>query len=373
MGVSTRASESAPGEAATGAPVGIASFPPVLATNAYQRLLYEHLADWGITLVQTERLRLGWLRRMRHEVGILHFHWIQPYYAYAGRPTRLRPLFGVARLALFAGRLAAARRLGYRIVWTIHQTRPHDSETPRLDRVASLTLARAAHVLVAHDRPTADDAERHLHPSRPVEVVPHGSYLGAYPEGRRRDAVREELDIPSGAFAFLAFGLVRRYKDLDVLLDAFAALPDPDTVLVVAGMAVDVEVVEAIAAAAAADGRIRPLLGFVSDERVAELYGACDAAVLTRGDGGTSGALILALSLGCPVVAAATETYAELVGNGEAGWLFEPGSAESLSAALAEATADRAAAREKGAAARRRAEGFRWPDIAEQLASLMRR
>ena len=53
-------------------------------------------------------------------------------------------------------------------------------------------------------------------------------------------------------------------------------------------------------AAAAADERIKPLLEFIPDERVSELFAASDAAVCPRQDGGTSGALILALSMGVP-------------------------------------------------------------------------
>ena len=55
------------------------------------------------------------------------------------------------------------------------------------------------------------------------------------------------------------------------------------------------------------------LLEFVPEERVAELFHACDAAVLPTGEAGTSGSLILALSMGLPVVAADVPTTRELV------------------------------------------------------------
>ncbi|MGZ8795620.1 MAG: hypothetical protein ACXW0F_13405, partial [Gaiellaceae bacterium] len=97
----------------------IASLPPVLETNPYQRLLYAELARAGLELQPQPRLRLSWLWRHRHTVGLLHFHWPEAYYRYgAGKLQGLRswPLLG-----LFALRLAAAKALGYRVAWTIHQ------------------------------------------------------------------------------------------------------------------------------------------------------------------------------------------------------------------------------------------------------------
>jgi glycosyltransferase involved in cell wall biosynthesis len=124
-----------------------------------------------------------------------------------------------------------------------------------------------------------------------------------------------------------------------------------------------------VRAAAARDERITALLKFVPDGRVAELHGACDAAVLTRTDGGTSGALVLALSLGLPVVAFRAPAYAALVGD-TAGWLVEAQDADALAEALAAGAADPEAV-EKGEAARRKAETFSWSAIGEQTAQLL--
>ena len=38
----------------------IASFPPVLKSNPYQRLLYEHLAAHGFQLADGAQFELGW-------------------------------------------------------------------------------------------------------------------------------------------------------------------------------------------------------------------------------------------------------------------------------------------------------------------------
>jgi glycosyltransferase involved in cell wall biosynthesis len=344
----------------------IASLPPVLDANPYQRLLYAELARSGLTLEARPRLRLRWLWRHRKTVALLHFHWPEAYYRYGHRKRdawRSWPL-----LALFSLRLVAAKALGYRIAWTIHQVRPHETASPRLDRLGARVLAAAADVLIAHDGATAQEArEAFGRRAADVHVIPHGSYVGVYPAGRSRADVRAALRIEPGSFTFLCFGDLRAYKELELLLDAFSAAELPDATLVLAGGA-KAERLARLAQEAERDPRVRARLGFVPDDEVAELFGACDAAVLPRGDGGTSGSLILALSLGLPVIAARTRSYVELTDGEASGWLFTPGDRESLRSALEAAASSLEDAERRGANALRRAEGLAWPEIGERTA-----
>jgi beta-1,4-mannosyltransferase len=349
---------------------GIASFPGVLKTNPYQRLLYEHLADHGYLVVGDARFELGWLWRERRRVKVLHFHWPQSYWHHDRGRQRLRLPLSYVKVGLLAARLAAARVLGYRIVWTIHQVFPHETVHRGLERAGARTLATLSHVLIAHDESTREDAIRKLgRTARRTAIVPHGSYVGVYPPGRPRSAVRARLGIGPGEMAFLCFGSLRAYKDVSFLLGAFDGADLRSAALVVAGPVGDNGVAQDVREAAAADRRVKPVLGFMPDEHVAEHYGAADVAVVARNDGGTSGAVILALSMGLPVVAPRRPAYAELLDGERAGWLYEPGDADSLRAAL-----ERAAASDRHAkceAARSRAEALDWTAIAARTAALL--
>ena len=351
----------------------IACFPPILGTNPYQRLLYEQLAAHGIESGAPAQFRIRWLVRNRRRIDLLHFHWPQGYW----RPQSRRGVQGqaveVAYLLLFLLRLRAARLLGFRVAWTIHQVDPHERDTPRIDRVGSVALARASDVLLAHDRATASAARATLGEAADhVSVVEHGSYIGVYPAGRPRAEVRRELGLRDDQLVFLHLGDIRAYKDVERLLAAFRAADLEDAALVVAGKPVDPASERAILEAAETDDRVQALLGFVPDDRIAELYGAADIGVLARSDGGTSGSLILALSMGRPVVAADRPVYHELLYGEIAGWLFEPESTESLGAALERAA--RAGAPEldaKGRAALARAKGLDWGGIGRRTAQLL--
>jgi beta-1,4-mannosyltransferase len=350
---------------------GIASFPPAIAQNPYQRLLYSHLEDLGFPLERAEHLDVAWLWRARHDVAALHFHWPQGYYRHAGRGAFT---LSWIKLALFAARLLVARLFGYRILWTVHQVYPHERGTPGTDRAAVLVLSRLAHALLVHDAATLARVRTELgRAARKAERVPHGSYDGVYPTGRRRTDVRAELGLSDTAVVFLAFGHVRGYKELDVLLDGFAAADAPNIALVVAGLPLDGPSSQLVSDRARADARIKPLLGFVPDEAVAEVFGAADAAIVSRGDGGTSGALILALSLGTPAVVAETESYLELIDAGAAGWAFAAGDPQSLGRALEAAAADAYSFGVKAEAARIAAARLSWPEAARRTAALIRK
>ncbi len=338
---------------------GIVSLPPPIASNPYQRLLYEQLARHDLPLEPVERLRATWLWTARHRVGRLHFHWPQAYY----HDDRLGGAASWVRLGLFAGRLGAARALGYRVAWTVHQVYPHESRSRRLDRAAGRLLAAASDVLIAHDRTTAQAVRRELG-ARQVHVLPHPPYAGAYPPGRPRGAVRAALGLGERTFVFLCFGHVRAYKGLDRLVAAFRAADLADAALVVAGAPIDAAAAAAVERAAAADRRIIPLLAHVADDRVAELHAAADAAVVARADGGTSGALALALTLGLPAVAA--DAYADRVGA--AGWTFPGGEAGGLRSALERAASD--AGRSQARAAAGATAPPDWDEVGARTAAL---
>jgi len=337
--------------------------------NPYLRLLYASLDRAGVPVEWDAQLSLPWLWRARHAVRILHIHWPEGLWRLHRGPAAVRPLLSWAKLPLLALRLAAARALGYRFVWTVHQVLPHETTSRRLDRAGARVLATFANALIAHDEPTLADVRRELGPRQRVALIPHGSYVGVYPPGRPRAEVARALDVPDDAFVFLAFGELRRYKGVQTLLEAFAALERDDVVLVVAGNPKDAETGAALEAAAAADRRVRVRLGFVAEEEVAELFDLCDAAVLARADGGTSGSLILALSQGRPVVAADTPAYRALT-RGRAGWLFAPGDARSLRDALEAAAGDRAEAAARGTVAQGLADELDWDAIGRATARL---
>ena len=337
--------------------------------NPYLDLLYGALEREGVPYEPDSRLTADWLIGRRKRVRWLHVHWPQSLYRFSRGPQVLRSALSWLKLGLFAARLSFARALGYRLVWTIHQVLPHDRAS-RLDLAAAHLLARRADLLLAHDAETARRGADMVG-ARQIAVVPHGSYAGVYPPGAGRAAARSALGLGDERVG-LSFGELRGYKDMDVLVDAFGRVRAAG-ILLVAGYPKDRGLAAALADAAEQNPRLLFRPRFVRDEQVSDLFAAADVAVVPRGDGGTSGSLILALSFGLPTVAADCKTYRDLLSNGEAGWLFQPGDAESLAAALEAAfRAPEDELRRRAERAEAQAAGLRWDESARQLAALLR-
>ena len=149
----------------------IAAFPPRILKdrNPYARLLYRELELVGFKTTDASPLKLDWLLRARRHVDILHFHW-DPQQKYVQRsPDRVTLLLRRLRqerlvpwwdVVSFVTLLVAARTLGYRLVWTIHEIRPHESNHAHYDILASRALARLSHLLLAHDAATGSAGGR---------------------------------------------------------------------------------------------------------------------------------------------------------------------------------------------------------------------
>ena len=225
-------------------------------------------------------------------------------------------------------------------------------------------MALSCDVLIAHDPATARQAKADLHAGR-VHVVPHPTYAGAYTPGRPRPQVRAALGILPDDFVFLSFGNIRPYKGMERTLSAFSKLTG-NVRLVVAGMPLDEAAGDQVRRAAESDPRIVPLLGFVADADVAELFEAADCVVIARVDAGTSGAVVLALSLGVPVVA--HHGYADILGK--AGWLFDGEDPGQLAAAMWEAAADPQISMRARTASSRGSE-WSWDAVGAQIAELL--
>lgn len=248
------------------------------------------------------------------EIDVLHLHWLE--YAAAPDPA---PVTGLARTWFRLTRLlvaiAALRIRGTGVVWTIHNLSAHEPLRPHSQRV----LARGVYLLADEVIVHSDHARTRVRATFPrprgrqPRVIPHGNYVGAFPaEPRRREEVRAGLGLPTDAFVFLAFGVIRRYKRLPLLAEQFRQLRGDDVRLLIAGEPRDAGDVRSLERQAAADPRILLRLGRVEDHAVSGLHLAADAAVLAYSDVFSSGALLLALSCGLPVVAPGLGTAREL-------------------------------------------------------------
>ncbi|MEX2107538.1 MAG: glycosyltransferase family 4 protein [Solirubrobacterales bacterium] len=205
-----------------------------------------------------------------------------------------------------------------------------------------------------------------LDPSR-VRVIPHGAfdYLTRLPDEKPLPTELEGAEGP----VILFFGLLRPYKGLDTLLEAFRRIEGAE-LWIVGNPRMDVEPLRR--AAAEAPGRVRFLTRFVEDAEVPPIFRRADVVVLPYRDAEHSGVLYTGLAFGKPMVVSAVGGFPELAEQGIAR-LVPPEDPAALAAALGELTGDETARAELAAAAERAAAGpYSWDEVARQTAGLYR-
>jgi glycosyltransferase involved in cell wall biosynthesis len=207
-------------------------------------------------------------------------------------------------------------------------------------------------------------AEVGLDPGR-VRVIHHGAfdYLTRL-EGEM--PLPAELGEPTGP-VILFFGLLRPYKGLDVLLDAYSGIEGAE-LWIVGRPRMDLEPVRA--AAARARGPVKFVTRFVEDAEIPSILRRADVLILPYRDAEQSGVLYAGLAFGKPMVLSAVGGFPEVAATGAAR-LVPPEDPAPLRAALEELVAsekERNALAEAAAAAA--AGPYSWDTAAERTIAL---
>lgn len=346
----------------------MAVFPDMSAYNPYQGLVREALERRGIEVVDAgARLTPSWVRGARDRgVTAVHLHWLE-LLAF-DRTRRFAPALDFARTLRLWLSLRLLRRSGLRVVWTVHNIKPHEAAHPRLYRLLEREAARTADAVLVHSEYAARLVRQELAPRGRIAVSYHGHYLDSYPTtAGSREQLRTRYRLAPDCFAFLLFGQVRPYKRVAEAVRTFKGLDGARLAVLVAGNPKDEPTREELEALAAQDDRVALQLRWIGDEEVEGLHRASDAIVLNYPEIFSSGALLLAWSLGRPVIAPAGGTIDELQPHGPVE-TFAPGDLGGAMRRAAERFGGGSdAARDDALAAARR---FSWDEMAAVLGEL---
>lgn len=273
-------------------------------------------------------------RRAAAAADVVHFQWLTMQPVDVHLLPRSRPLVLTAHDVLprepRRGQLAAQRRLYERVdAVVVH------SEHGRARLVEPLGVAPAK-----------------------VHVIAHGAFehLARVPGERPLPEALAAVGKP----VVLFFGLLRPYKGLDVLLEAWREVDDAE--LWIVGMPrMDVDALRA-----SAPPSVRWVPRFVADEEVAAYFRRADLVVLPYREIDQSGVLFTALAFGAPLLLSAVGGFPELAARGAAA-VVAPGDAAALAGELRRLLADPAARERLAAGARAAASGpYSWDAIARE-------
>jgi glycosyltransferase involved in cell wall biosynthesis len=271
--------------------------------NPYNTQLYSHLAELGVT---TDEWWPDRLRTLRYHV--LHLHWPDLELQERSLPRALRRVLKLITYVLIA------RARGIQVMWTAHNLRSHERWHPALEELMWWCFTR----LVDGHISLTVRAQESLYERFPVLrrvpgfVIPHGHFTGFLPHPVERAEARRRMAISEDSVVLVFFGRVRAYKNVDLLVRAFRAVPDARLLLIVAGRPQPEDIGDRVRSVAAGDGRVRLRLEFVPVAEIPVLLAAADLVVLPYRDILNSGAAILTLSYGRPVLVPALGSMPDL-------------------------------------------------------------
>jgi glycosyltransferase involved in cell wall biosynthesis len=267
--------------------------------------------------------------------------------------------------------LALARLRGRRVVLTVHNVQLH--EESRWKRWLYESVFRLANHFILHSQRNAE-ALAELYPSSAgrVTVVPHGLLTAGAARGPSRLEARRELDLPANGPVILAFGNIRAYKGLDVLLRALGRMLEEgqEPTLAIAGQPWgDFGPYQRIIDELGLDGHVRTWLGYVPDEAIPTFFAAADLAAFpyTHFDA-QSGAAALALWFRLPMVVSDVGGLPDVVADPRS--VVPPNDSIALARVMSTILADDALRAKLAADARQRALEFDWGVIARKTADV---
>jgi glycosyltransferase involved in cell wall biosynthesis len=228
----------------------------------------------------------------------------------------------------------------------------------------------AMDAIVAHSEHSAARLREEvgLDPSK-VRVIPHGAfdYLTRLPEEK---PLPPELEGAEGP-VILSFGLLRPYKGIEDLIEAYGRVAASGAELwIVGNPRMDVEPLRR--QARETGGRVRFVTRFVEDAEIPAIFRRADLVALPYLDAEHSGVLYTGLAFGKPLVLSAVGGFPEVAAAGAAK-LVAPGDTAALAATLEELVGDDEARAELAAAAARAAAGpYSWEEAARLTLDLYR-
>jgi glycosyltransferase involved in cell wall biosynthesis len=363
------------------------TYAPVSVPDGYSR--HEHfyrLADWsagtpartgsGPRSRATRALKLAEhvpemlsYRRLARSADIVHFQWlpVQPLDLHL-LPTPRSPVAGGANAN------ATARP---RLVITAHDILPREPRPGQRHAQRGLYAHFDAVVVHSEHGRARLTAELGVERSR-VHVIPHGAllpgqaqWLPVAAEAASEAADASQPDLPSGfreadGPVALFFGLLRAYKGLDVLLQAWREAQPLHGELWIVGM----PRMQRNALAQHATAGVRVLPRFVSDAELAAFLHRASLVVLPYREIDASGAAMTAIGAGVPLLLSDAGSFPELATSGAAR-VVPAGDAPALAQALRSLLSDPPTLRAMACRAREAAAGaYAWDNVAAQTLAL---
>lgn len=299
-----------------GAGLRIGSWPGrEFPDNRFLPILLGSLERAGARIVDAPTLDPDTLGKM----DALLIHW--PEKAFWGARSGARMAIQAARVLTSLAR----RPAGLKLIWIVHNLRPHERDWRRrlIWPPYAAALGRLVDGFMTLSPATLPIARANVPgmARKPSDWFWHPAYDDPAPDPTACAAARAAFGVAPTDRLIGFCGQIRPYKGVEELAEAFAALEGPDLRLLISGRCADPTLAARLHAVAQGDPRIRLAFGDLPAARFGAFVGACNLIAAPQRGYLHSGSLVHALSLGRPVFTPETPFSEALRAALPSGWL----------------------------------------------------
>lgn len=279
---------------------------------------YENIFSSKSKIINGIQWVIGSIKSILHArfsgISVFHFH---IFY------TNILVLLNVLLVKLLFGK----------VVLTIHDVTSFSSnkDSPYINSL----MYKLTDLILTHNQFSKDEVVKMNGSLKGIiHIVPHGNYTPFITLQKDKKKSREYLALPKNKKILLFFGMIKKVKGLDVLLESLAKVVvlDSDIVLLIAGSPWenDFESSEEIIRDRNLSKHIILHKRFISHDDVEHYYCASDLVVLPYKQIYQSGVLMMALSYGKPVLASDLEPFKEVITDNKDGFIFKSEDTDDL-------------------------------------------
>lgn len=206
----------------------------------------------------------------------------------------------------------------------VHNMIPHEQNI--LDKILPPYFVKSMDGFIALSKSVADDINHFDKHNKPKTFSPHPIY-DHYGIHLDRNEALQQLGLDQNCRYVLFFGLVRAYKGLDLLIDAFAdeKLRDSNIKLIVAGeFYQDESIYRKQISDLGIEDKIVIHNEFIPDDKVNLYFSAADIVAQTYKSATQSGVTQIAFHFEKPMLVTNVGGLGEIVINGKSGYVVEP-------------------------------------------------
>jgi glycosyltransferase involved in cell wall biosynthesis len=312
------------------------------------------------------RLRRNFLKAVLsflwHRPHIIHFQWVAD-------PTEDYYLIVLLQL------------LRFKVIYTAHDVIPHEHDTPE-NRTAFYRIYQQVDKIIVHAKSIKKEITELFDVDKnKIYIVPHGSNdLFFNHQNLSKKVARQLLSISIEKRVILFFGLIRRYKGLEYLIEAFKDVRNSvgNVMLLIAGQIHDGEPAafhyysNLIGQLACCDD-VMCINGYIPLEQVKNYFSAADVVVLPYIQASQSGVLLLAYAAGRPVIVTDTGGLSEVVESGRSGYVIPAKDVKALVRAITDIMQEPTLREKMGTYAKYLAETtYSWRSVARRTMDVYR-